>query len=342
MRILITVDPEIPVPPNNYGGIERIVDGLLEGYVKAGHAVALVAHPHSSSTWPEKKYGWPAGQSRGGRNILKNIMFLWRCVSDFQPDVIHSFSRLLYLYPVFAFKKCRVLQTYQRKISPRSTVWAWRLAGKKLRFTACGGHMLKQLPGKLPFDVVPNFTGADHTPQEWEEGQEKYLLFLGRIEAIKGAKEAIDIALASGEKLVIAGNVEPEHQAYFDAEVAPFLDGNQIRYVGPVNDAQKKELWAQTKAFLFPIDWEEPFGIVMVEAMMAGVPVIALNRGAVPEVIEPGQTGVICTQVEKMISAVQELNQKPFSPEKIRTRARERFSKEVVGKQYLELLKGGK
>ncbi len=110
-------------------------------------------------------------------------------------------------------------------------------------------------------------------------------VFLGRIEEIKGPHLAIEIARRAGAKLIIAGNIPEEHRAWFDEMVAPFIDGSQVTFIGPVNDRQKSELLGQARALLMPIIWEEPFGLVMIEAMACGTPVIGMRRGAVPEVV---------------------------------------------------------
>ena len=285
MRILLTVDPEIPVPPLNYGGIERIADSLIKAYSEKGHQVFLVAHPDSSNKFAEKIYGWPSQNSRGTKNILFNSFFLNKITNEVKPDVIHSFSRLLYLYLTFLSKKIPVVQTYQREISEKSTRFAAQVAGSKLSFTSCGAHMIKGHAIAEKATPVHNFTDTEYFVPN-EKTEKDILFFLGRIEDIKGTREAVEVAIAANQKLVIAGNVEPEHEQYFDAYIKPHLNNSLIEYVGPVNDEQKLIYLQRSKAFLFPIKWEEPFGIVMAEAMACGVPVIGFNRGSVPEVVK--------------------------------------------------------
>jgi glycosyltransferase involved in cell wall biosynthesis len=131
-------------------------------------------------------------------------------------------------------------------------------------------------------------------------------MFLGRIEAIKGVGEAIAIARASRRRLVIAGNrvSTPEGRAYFDGVVAPAIDGSQVIYVGEVDDRQKDALLGQAAALLMPIQWDEPFGIVMIEALACGTPVVGFNRGSVPEVIRHGENGFVCDGIEQAVQAV--------------------------------------
>ena len=215
MKILLTVDPEIPVPPMNYGGIERIVDGLALEYKKKGHSVVLVAHPESNCKGVEKIYGWRASKSRGFRNICSNALQLLKIYHLERPDIIHSFSRLLYLYPLFLLKKVRVVQTYQRAISEKSTSLASFVANRKLLFTACATHNYKHLSRQDKWNTVYNFTDTDYF-KPIEEIDKKHLFFLGRIEDIKGTKEAIQVAKKAKLPLIIAGNIPKEKRGYFE------------------------------------------------------------------------------------------------------------------------------
>jgi glycosyltransferase involved in cell wall biosynthesis len=335
VKILVTVDPEIPVPPKEYGGIERIADGLIKEYVANGHTVILLAHPSSTCESANKIIGWDAGQSRGTKNIWKNAKQLLRVVKAEKPDVVHSFSRLLYLYPLFFFTKVPVLQSYQREISTISTDLARSIAGKRLLFTACAGFLYGGFRNSGIWTTIPNFTNTDYyVPDKTVE--KDILFFLGRIQEIKGTKEAIDTAILSNQKLVIAGNVPPEHQDYFNHEVKPHLNNPLIAYVGPVDDEQKKYYLQRSKALLFPIKWEEPFGIVMAESMACGTPVIAFERGSVTEVIENGVNGYIVNSTQEMVEAIDRL---PYiSRDIVRNYCETSFSQQVVAQSYLELL----
>jgi glycosyltransferase involved in cell wall biosynthesis len=130
------------------------------------------------------------------------------------------------------------------------------------------------------------------------------LVFLGRIARIKGTHAAVDVAQRSGRRLVIAGNVPEDQQVFFREEIEPYLDDEQIRYVGPVDDEEKNDLLGRAAAFLMPIEWEEPFGIVMAEAMACGTPVIGTRHGAVPEVVKEGVTGFVGDTTDDLVEAV--------------------------------------
>ena len=161
------------------------------------------------------------------------------------------------------------------------------------------------------------------------------IVFLGRIEEIKGTSEAIRAAISTNQKLIIAGNIQEGHDSYFQEKILPYLSHPLIEYIGTVNDEQKKALLQGAKALLFPIKWEEPFGIVMAEALSCGTPVIGFNRGSVPEVIIHGKNGFIVHDTEELASMISKINS--LSLEDIREDAITRFSLRKVAKNYLRI-----
>lgn len=335
MRILMTVDPEIPVPPINYGGVERLVDGLITAYTKKGHNVYLLAHPDSNAVDAKEIYRWPAVYSRGVFNIIRNAKKLFSTYHKIKPDVVHGFSRLLYTYPLLLTSKAKFLQTYGRYINPYSTATAAFVGRKKMNFTSAAVHMLNHLKNKSKWNVVYNFTDTDYYKPD-KNAKREHLMFLGRIEDIKGTHEAIEAALKTGEKLIIAGNVEKEHKYYFDAHVKPFIDDKQIEYVGEVGNEQKRFYLQRAKALLFPIKWEEPFGIVMIESMACGAPVIAYGRGAVPEVIKSTENGFITSSVDEIALAIRKLPE--IDNTKLHRFVENNFSADKIAGDYLNLL----
>jgi glycosyltransferase involved in cell wall biosynthesis len=139
-------------------------------------------------------------------------------------------------------------------------------------------------------------------------GPGDYLLFLGRIAPEKGPIRAIEIARRAGRKLVIAAKVDPSDRDYYEAKVRPLIDGRTVEYVGEISDQDKQEILGNAFALLFPIDWPEPFGIVLIEALACGTPVIAWPNGSVPEIIDHGRTGFLVTSVDQAISALRQIN----------------------------------
>ena len=335
MKILLTCDPEIPVPPEKYGGVERLFDGLAKAYSSAGHEVYLLANPDSNSFFPKEIYSWPAVSSRGKLNVYRNTMKLRRVYHKIKPDVIHSFSRLLFTYPLLLTAKVPFLQTYGRFISPHSTRMASVVGRGKMNFTACGKHMLSHIANRPRWHVVYNFTPTDYFLPPISAKRE-YLVFLGRIEDIKGTYEAIQVAHKTGLKLIIAGNIANEHHDYFNQKIKPHIKEGVVEYIGTVDDEQKLPLLQGAKALLFPIKWEEPFGMVMIESMACSTPVIAFRRGAVEEVIKDGVTGFIVDNVDEMISAVGRLDE--IDRIKVRNDVVERFSTPVIAQQYMKIL----
>jgi glycosyltransferase involved in cell wall biosynthesis len=159
------------------------------------------------------------------------------------------------------------------------------------------------------------------------------LVFLGRVEEIKGPHLAIEIARRTNLPLVIAGNVPDNQRQFFETRIAPHIDGKAVSYIGPVDDAAKNALLGNARALLMPILWEEPFGIVMAEAMACGTPVLGLARGSVPEVVEHGVTGFVSDDVDGLVAAVRKLE--TISRDACRARAERLFSDTAVVENYL-------
>lgn len=332
LRIALTVDPEIPVPPTHYGGIERIVAMLIEEYVARGHEVHLFAHPDSRT--PATLVPYQGSRSGSAHDTLQHAMQVLAYVRRHKLDVIHSFGRLLYLFPLLPTRLPKI-QSYQRHIARRSVRFGDALARGSLRFTACSQSCADTARGAGGiWQIIPNGVPLERYHFRPTVPPDAPLVFLGRVERIKGAHTAIRVAQASGRRLLIAGNhaTSGPEALYFRQEILPHCDGSQIRYVGPVDDSQKDDLLGQSAAFLFPIEWEEPFGIVMAEALACGTPIIALARGSVPEVVQPRETGFTCQNADEMISAVQRLD--TVDRAACRQAAERRFSATVIANQY--------
>jgi glycosyltransferase involved in cell wall biosynthesis len=332
MRIALTADPEIPVPPLNYGGIERIVDMLARGLVAHGHEVTIFAHP--DSTTAGRLVPWSGRASRSRIDSARNSATLSRHVFARQFDLVHSFSRVAYLMPLLPLPIPK-LMTYQRHISRRSVRLGHALSRGSLWFSAISRQMMRSVMDvgtwRLVFNGVP-LAAYDFQP---DPGPDAPLVFLGRVEEIKGPHLAIEVSRRSGLPLVIAGNVPAEHRAYFEARIRPHVDGSQVTYVGPVDDTAKNLLLGRARAFVMPILWEEPFGIVMVEAMACGTPVIGLARGAVPEVVEQDVTGYVADNIDGLVAAAGRLDR--ISRAKCRARVERLFSDRVVVDAYQNL-----
>lgn len=334
MRILLTADPEIPVPPRGYGGIERIVDALARGLRARGHEVALAAHPDSTAE-VEEFFPWPGANSRSPAATIRNALALRRAARRFRPDVLHSFSRLAYLAPLLPSRRPTIM-SYQRPTGPRSAALAVRLGGRSMHFTGCSEFICAQgRPGGGTWRVIPNFVDLPAYDFRAEVAPDAPLVFLGRLEPIKGPDLAIQIARAAGRRLLLAGNVPPAHADFFRREIEPWIGRDGIEFRGEVNDTQKNSLLGSAAALLAPIRWDEPFGIVFAEALACGTPVISHPRGALPEIIADGIHGFLVRAPSSAIAAVSRLGS--ISRHACREQAEKRFSAEVCVGQYLDL-----
>ena len=176
--------------------------------------------------------------------------------------------------------------------------------------------------------------GIDLSLYRLVENKQQYLSFIGRIAPIKGTHLAIDVAHRTGIPLKIAGEVQPTFREYFESKIRPKIDGKLIEYIGPADLQAKNELLGNSMAMLFPIQWNEPFGLVMVEAMACGTPVIALPGGSVPEVVVEGVSGHVCRSIREMTRCIRDLNTKPAD---VRRYVEENFSVEVMVRKYINL-----
>jgi glycosyltransferase involved in cell wall biosynthesis len=336
MRILLTADPEIPVPPHGYGGIERIVDALVRHFRAQGHVVGLVANGDSTSP-AETRVAWPGASSRGGWTSLRNAFALRRSIQAFRPDVVHSFSRLAYLLPVLRSRLPKIM-SYQRHTGGTQIGWAARLAGKSLRFTGCSEficRMGRRSGGE--WHAIANFIEPAKIEFVPKVPANAPLLFLSRVESIKGPELAIAIAKQAGRRLIIAGNRAesgPE-RAFWDRAIAPHVGHDGIEYVGEVGDAEKSKLLGRAAALIVPVQWDEPFGIVFAEALAAGTPVISCPRGALPEIVEEGRTGFLVDTSSAGVDAVMRLT--GIDRADCRRVAETRFSVEACAARYLSI-----
>jgi glycosyltransferase involved in cell wall biosynthesis len=308
VRIALTVDPNIPVPPSGYGGIERIADFLARGLVARGHDVTLLANPASRTAGRLVPYGVPphVGRVPRVRELAQAGGYLWQHRREL--DIVHSFGRLAALVPVLPVRALPKLQSYQRDRVPwRSVAMAVRLAGTSVRFSGCSTSVYRERPtGPLGGRWHTIFNGADlakYVPTA-TVAADAPLVFLGRLAAFKGPHHAIGIARASGRRLVLAGPREPNDGGFFDREIAPHLGDAGVEWTGEVDDAGKNALLGGAAALLMPIEWEEPFGIVMAEALACGTPVIGFARGSVPEIVRDGVNGFAVRDIAGAVAAV--------------------------------------
>lgn len=332
------MDPGIPVPPVGYGGHERLVYLFAKEYHRMGHEVNLLVGPGSRFDEGEVitfgNIGFPKPKIEG----VKDVFRAWKKIRQihYRFDLIHNFGRLAYLLPVLNHPVKKIM-TYGREISPDNIRWINKLPNRNIVFTGCSKDLVSRGGVAGRWEVVYNAIEQRKYSLKDKVPANAPLIFLGRIERVKGAHTAIKVAKDTGHKLILAGNISPlkKEKKYFEEDIRPLIDGDQIQYVGTLNDEQKNFYLGQAKAFLFPIEWEEPFGIVMIEAMACGTPVIGFRRGSVNEVVEEGITGFKVDNYEQMIEAVFNIDQ--INRKNCRNRAVERFDISVIAKNYLSL-----
>ncbi len=337
MRIAITADPYIPVPPSLYGGVERIVALLARSLIRRGHQVTLVAHPDSRIDGADLvPYGSPPhfGVVNRARELLQVQGALCRRLRSI--DIVHSFGRLAGLLPILPLRSFPKVQSYQRPISWPGIRRAARLAGESIVFTACSSSMYRRRTnGRLPGVWQTIYNGVEMERYRFVErvAADAPLVFLGQLEPMKGPDIAIEIARAAGRRLVIAGTrlPGPAGDRYFSTAIAPAL-GADVEYVGGVDDRQKNQLLGRAAALVFPTLYDEAFGIVMAEAMACGTPVIGFDNGAVAEVVCHRRTGFVCSGARQAVEAVRQLD--AIDRRVVRSECERRFSADVIAADY--------
>jgi glycosyltransferase involved in cell wall biosynthesis len=331
------MDPGIPVPPPLYGGHERLVYLFAEEYIKLGHQVTILAGPDSHFSGETVTFG-VNDLNRSDRQRQKEMLFVWRYLAKNKKnfDLIHNFGRLVYLLPVLS-SRVKKIMTYGRPVSQRGIKFFTGLPNRNLIFTACSNYCVSTGNVAGNWKTVYNAIDFSAYDLNTDIGNDAPLIFLGRLDKIKGVHTAIEVAKATGNKLVIGGNIShtADNYNYFKTQIEPMIDGQQIIYLGPLNDEQKNNYLGQSKALLFPIEWDEPFGMVMIEAMACGTPVIAFKRGSVPEVIDECVSGFVVDNAEEMAAAIQ--NVPSISRDACRRIAEDRFDVKKIALDYLNL-----
>jgi glycosyltransferase involved in cell wall biosynthesis len=333
VKILLPTDPFLPVPPVHYGGVERIVASLLVALQRRGHEVGLVAHPDSRAP-ADYFIAWPSTTPNSAPSHARNTLTLLRAVVEFRPSLIHSFARLAYLAPLLLFNVPKIM-TYGRPTGGRRHRIAASLGGRSLAFTGCSAFIAEMGAGHGGvWHAIPNFVDTDFYSFSPNVPADAPLVFLSRIEPIKGTHIAIDVAKRTGRRLLVAGNhansgIEGE---YWETRIKPEFGKNGIEYVGTVDDEAKVKLLGSAAALIVPIQWDEPFGIVFVEALACGTPVIACPRGALPEIVREGIDGFLIRDVDEACRAVREIAS--IDRHQCRLRAEQNFSSAAVVPRY--------
>ncbi len=284
-----------------YGGTELIVSLLTEEYIKRGHEVTLFA---SGDSVTQAKLVSVCPHYLRGSNRDKNILNMLNAVACMEKsrefDIIHNNTQLEGM-SIAGLAKAPMLTTLHGNLKGD---WLMLFNRYKGWYNTISRSAKSLLPNKEHFaGIIYNAIDVKAYPFNGSRS-ESYLLFLSRISHEKGPHLAIEVAKKLGMKLIIAGNVDVFDERYFRDEVLPKVDGDLIKYIGEVDFDKKVELMMGAYCLIAPITWPEPFGLFMIEAMACGTPVVALNRGSVPEVVKDGKTGFVVNSLVEMADAI--------------------------------------
>jgi glycosyltransferase involved in cell wall biosynthesis len=335
LHIAVLAPPWIPIPPPGYGGIEFVVALLCNALVAHGHDVELFCAPGSSSrakVHPLLDQPHPESIERAlfeGDHDGRALRAIDAAGGGGQPfDVIHDNSGYVALAMADRVQTPMVHTVHGPFDHDTNPYYA--VNGRNGAVVCISKAQARMAPDPDIVDaVVHNPIDVDNWPVGYEK--QDYLLWLGRFAPEKGAHRAIRVAKAVGRPLVLAGPVQPGQERFFGGEVQPHIDGETIVYVGEVGGARKQRLFADAYAFLMPIRWPEPFGMVMVEAMAAGTPVLAFPEGAAPEIVEDGVSGFLVEDEDEMAAKVDDAGR--LEPLQIR-RSAERFAPDRIAAGY--------
>jgi glycosyltransferase involved in cell wall biosynthesis len=336
LRIAQVAGVAFRVPPRGSGGTEIVIGNLTRGLVERGHRVVLFASGDSRTPARLHSVVDRATQDDPDSNAylereydLRNLSEAYDAAGDF--DLIHAHWPTA--APYFSERvDCPTLITFDYIEKPIFDYYRDRFS--RVRFACVSRAQATMLGTDLP--VVHN--GIDVEAVPFRERAGDYLLTVGRLVPSKGAATAIAVARRAGIPLVIVGAVTPylpESLSYFQTEIAPHVDGDRVHHHPTLSNARVLELMAGARALLFPIAWEEPFGLVAAEAMAAGTPVVATPRGSLPELVEPGVTGFLAESVAELTTAVACVGK--IDRRRCRARARERFDYRRMAGEYESL-----
>jgi glycosyltransferase involved in cell wall biosynthesis len=323
------------VPPRLYGGTERVVAHLTDALVELGCDVTLFASAEAQTKArlvPVRDQAIrldPAPLKSDLAAHLSMIADVRRRAHQF--DVVHFHTDMIH-FPFFEHMPGRTLTTLHGRLDLKDLEAVYR-RWPQFPLVSISDNQREPLAFANWMATVPHGMSADL--YDFHPQSQGYLAFLGRISPEKRPDRAIAIAKAAGKRLKIAAKVDPVDRTYFEDQIEPLLDFDQVEFVGEIGDAQKSAFLGGADALLFPIDWPEPFGLVMIEAMACGTPVIAYDCGSAPEVVEDGLTGFIVHDLAEAVDAVGRARR--LDRAAIRARFEERFSAIAMAERYIQL-----
>lgn len=332
MKIALIAPPFIAVPPRKYGGTELFAAELAKGLQRKGVSVVLYANGASTAPvetrWIFEREQWPiSGAVESSLKALTHSSWAVKEAAE-HADVIHlndapglSFARFVtrpFVYTVHHVFDPWLAEYYQR-------------LPQNIDYVTISDFQRRQLPMPRMRTI---HHGIDLKSYPVVKRKRPYLAFLGRIAPLKGTHLAIEVARQADIPLKLAGEIQPLYQHYWESKVKPHIDGRFIEYIGEVGPEEKRELLGNALAMLFPIQWEEPFGLVLIESMACGTPVLAMPGGSVEEIVEEGVSGHIRGSVEELARCAKNLR---LDAGKVRGYTQENFSLERMAQDYIQL-----
>jgi glycosyltransferase involved in cell wall biosynthesis len=337
VRIAEIAPPWVRVPPERYGGIEWIVSILTDGLVDRGHDVTLYA-PGNSTTRAHLRAPFEEPVSLGGKDFYGAVHpMAIQTMSAFleaeRYDLIHDHTGAIAAC-LGALSETPVLHTLHGPFDP-DVRRLLRMISDRIYFNSISDSQRSGCPELNYVGTIYNAVEVEEYP--FRTDKEDYALFLGRFTEDKGAHNAIYIAQRAGVHLRMAGKVDPGVDThYFKERIEPHIDGDNIAYEGEVNQSQKRELLAGARFLLFPIQWEEPFGLVMTEALACGTPVVADAMGSASEIVKDGEVGVLvgAGEWDEMVAAIKDGRLDGIDPHHCREYVEDHFSVEAMISGY--------
>jgi len=329
LEIALVSTSAVSTPPDTYGGTELIVSELARELLELGHQPTVFATGDSGCAgvlrWTIDRPTWPPETL----TELRHVAFAWTEIAASPFDVVHVNHPL-------AVPFCRLVErpTVATVHHDRDESLARHYAQYPENAYVAISERQRELSPRVPFcAVIRHGLAVDRYPAGSGDGG--YCAFLGRFAPEKGPHLAIDAARRAGKPIRLAGDAHPAERAYFDRELAPRLGEPGVAWLGEVDEARKLALLVGAACLLFPIQWEEPFGLVMIEAMLVGTPVVAFPGGSVAEVIDEGITGYVVRSIDEMAARVRAVD--GFDRTRCRERARERWNASRMAREHVEL-----
>lgn len=331
MKIAMIAPVWIPVPPDGYGGIERMLKLLVDELVVMGHDVTLYGAGECRTMARQRISFEKAPTEHMGETLYDayHVGMAFREIASEDFDIVHDHAG--FLGPAFSsLLGVPLVHTLHGPFLPE-TIKFYSAFSHDCYYVAISEHQKRCYPQLNYVGVVHN--AVDVEEHRYEGVKEDYLVHVSRICEAKGTVEAIRLARERGWRLYLAGKIDPgRDREYFEREVRPLLDGKKVEYLGEISQEEKVKLVSRARAFLFPIKWQEPFGLVMAEALACGTPVLATRWGAVPEVVEHGRTGFIADTPEELAAYLDRIDE--IDPWECRRAAEERFSPRAMAYGY--------